>query len=84
VRQGFEETFFFDDGSALGAASRQTGTQTVPTLNAQAGLGWSPPGSHLRFSVGYQFEQWWNVGRLGDSRGDLYDQGAFFRAEFCY
>lgn len=84
IHQGFEETFVFDDGSASGSATSQGGTQAVPTLNVRVGLGWQPPGTRLRFDVGYQYEQWWYLGHVGDSRGELFDQGAFFRGEFSF
>jgi hypothetical protein len=34
--------------------------------------------------VGHDFEQWWYVGRLGDSRADLTGHGIFLRTEFNY
>jgi hypothetical protein len=83
-RQRFDESFVFDDGSAFGSAASQSTTQVVPTLSAQLGLAWVPVGTRLRFSVGYEVEQWWNVGHVGDSRAELFDQGVFFRAEFCF
>jgi hypothetical protein len=84
VGQRFEESFVLEDGSTVGGGGTQGGTRVVPTLNAQLGVGWHPPGTRLRFSTGYQYEQWWNVGHVGDSRGGLFDQGAFFRAEFSF
>jgi hypothetical protein len=56
----------------------------VPTLNAQFGVGWAPPGTRLRFSAGYQYEHWWSLGNVGDSRAELSDQGVFFRADFSF
>jgi hypothetical protein len=57
----------------------------VPSINIQAGLRWRlGPGFDVFF--GYQFEQWWEVGRLGniDSRGEFYDQGIIARASYCW
>jgi len=59
-------------------------TQVAPVINFQAGLNWTPNGSRLRFSGGYQFEYWWYLGHAGDSRAELSDQGVFLRAEFHY
>jgi hypothetical protein len=85
VRQGFEETFLFDDGSMLGNAATVCQSQAIPTLNVQLGLSWAPSTTRsLRFSTGYQYEHWWGVGRAGDSRGELWDQGVFFRGEFDF
>ena len=51
-------TFFGDD--------ERRRTQSVPTLTLQAGLSYTPPRmDFLHFTAGYQFEQWWNIGRLG-------------------
>ena len=40
----------------------------------------------MHFFLGYQFEYWWNVGRLSTSfaRGELEDQGVVLRAEFNF
>jgi hypothetical protein len=51
----------------------------------EAGLRWTPRNSqHLRFTFGYQFEYWWSLGQLADSRAELADQGFFFRSEFNF
>ncbi len=84
VNQRFEESFVFPDGSAFYSNGSQHGTRWVPTVNAQFGLGWAPPGTRLRFSAGYQYEQWWYVGHVSGSRAELFDQGAFLRTEFNF
>jgi hypothetical protein len=85
VRQGFEETWLFDDGSFFGGATQVNQTQAVPVLNTQIGLTWSPIGSDLlRFTGGYQYEYWWQVGQAGNSQGELWAQGLFFRAIVNY
>jgi hypothetical protein len=84
VHQRFEESFTFNDGSVIGASASQGSTRLVPTVNAQLGLGWQPPGTRLRFSVGYEYEYWWGLGHAGGSSAELFDQGAFFRAEFRF
>ena len=84
VKQHVEESFVFNDGSSFGSFGSQNGTRAVPTVNAQLGLGWAPPGTRLRFSAGYEYEQWWYVGHIGGSRAQLFDQGAFLRGEFSF
>ena len=37
-----------------------------------------------RYSLGYEFEQWWAVGNVGSSRADITTQGFFFRGEFNF
>jgi hypothetical protein len=67
-------------GVLSGAASQQQ-SQFAPSLAVQAGLSWTPawrPSAHLR--AGYQFEQWYNIGRVDQSRGDLYAHGLFLGA----
>jgi hypothetical protein len=39
---------------------------------------------NIRLSGGYTFEQWWNLGKLGDSRGELTIQGFFLRGELDF
>ena len=76
--EGLDGTTFFGDGE-------QRRTETVPTLTFQAGLAYTPPRmDFLHFTAGYQFEQWWNIGRLGASRGELTDQGFFLRGAIDY
>jgi hypothetical protein len=87
VSQGFEEVFTgsFIAGGQMGAANRLSGTQAVPTLNFETGLCWTPPGhDRIRFTLGYQIENWWQLGKLADSQLELLDQGVFFRGEFMF
>jgi hypothetical protein len=87
IRQGF-----FEEGTAGGrpvvGQSHVSSSQAVPMLNAQVGVGWQPQGyRNLRFFLGYQYEYWWNVGRLSitpNSRGELSDQGVLWKAEFNF
>jgi hypothetical protein len=65
----------------------ESNPQTVPVLAIFLGLAWQPPRYHsLRFSVGYEYEYWWNVGRISNStpRGEMSDQGVLLRAEFNF
>ncbi len=87
INQSFEETLTFDalGGRGIGAAANQDQVQAVPVLGLEAGLRWAPRNSeHVRFTLGYQFEAWWYVGDVGDSRAEVTDQGFFFRSEFNF
>jgi hypothetical protein len=87
VSQNFEEVFTggFIMGGQAGAGNRQSGTQAVPMLNFETGLAWVPPGhDHVRFTLGYQIENWWQLGKVADSQLELLDQGIFFRGEFTF
>jgi hypothetical protein len=80
VRQSFSEAF----GAAFGETD-QSATQVIPVLAVEAGLGWQPRGLRaLRLAAGYFGEDWWDVGRVADSRGELWVQGLFLRAEWRY
>ena len=62
----------------------QTGVG-VPTLGVTIGLSYTiPEWNHSRLLLGYQYEVWWQVGRVNDSRATLEDQGLFVRAEFNF
>jgi hypothetical protein len=85
LRQRFSATFPDGDGNLLVGATDQRHTQSVPTLNIRTGLSYSPPRwETLRFSAGYQFEQWWFLGDLGNSRAELSSHGGFLRAELDF
>jgi hypothetical protein len=70
------------------AGSRGSHGQAVPFLAFFTGVSYTPAvrGRWMRFSFGYEFEQWWDVGDLGSSpsRADLSLQGIFFRGEFSF
>jgi hypothetical protein len=54
-------------------------------VRGEAGLCWAPfSGNFLRVVAGYQWEQFWNLGRTDDSNADLMDQGVFARGELRY
>jgi hypothetical protein len=74
-------------GQSLIGETRESNPQTIPVLSYFVGVAWQPqrfPG--FRGSVGYQYEYWWNVGRISTStaRGELSDQGVLLRAEFNF
>jgi hypothetical protein len=65
----------------------ESNPQTVPVLAIFLGLAWQPPRYHsLRFSLGYEYEYWWNVGRISNTtpRAEMSDQGVLLRAEFNF
>jgi hypothetical protein len=64
--------------------SEQDGSQAVPFVGVQAGLSWLSHFGRYRATAGYEFNQWWNTARIGDSRGYVQAQGLFFRSEYNY
>src|SRR5262249_5987713 len=72
------------NGVLSGTLSQQQ-TEISPSFSLQAGLSWSPrqlPGFRMR--GGYQFEQWYNLGRVALSRGDLNAHGLFVCCEWGF
>jgi hypothetical protein len=84
--QSFEEVISVGGVPLLGGATRFSDGTSVPMFGLQLGASYSPPQEcgWLRFTFGYQFEQWWDVGGVGSSAGDVQFQGLFFRGEFRY
>jgi Legionella pneumophila major outer membrane protein precursor len=84
VHQAFEETVDF--APILGGATDDSSTQVVPVLAMRLGLSYTPPweGHWARFAIGYEFQQYWNIGRAAGSHADLQTNGVFFRAELGY
>jgi hypothetical protein len=69
----------------LAGEGNQEQSQFAPSLTAQAGLSWTPAGMpRLCVWGGYQFEQWYNLGRVKDSRGDLSTHGLFLSGEWNF
>jgi hypothetical protein len=86
VRQHYYETLFTPAGADAGSGTMR-GTQTVPLLDAQAGLRYTPPSMPtLHFAAGYQFEEWFYLGKLPgtDSSGRLTLNGAFVNVRFDF
>jgi Legionella pneumophila major outer membrane protein precursor len=85
LKQRFSQSQLDGAGNLLAGESDERRTQTVPTINIRAGASYSPPKwETFRFSAGYQFEQWWSLGQLGDSRGELSSHGGFLRMELDF
>lgn len=81
----------FSQQTAVLETWEQNGTQSVPVLNVQAGLSYTPPAlPGWRFTLGYTYEHWWYVGQLGEdsndgslsrTRGEFETQGIFLRGQ---
>jgi hypothetical protein len=65
-------------------------SQAVPYLNVRLGLSYVPPSlPNVKLSAGYQFEEFFNVGKLGmdgggtlsESRGEVWAHGLFLRGQ---
>jgi hypothetical protein len=64
-------------------------SNSVPVLTARLGLTWQPPAcANLHLFAGYQFDYWWNVGRidniLGPDLGYFFDSGILLRGEWNF
>jgi hypothetical protein len=86
---------FAESFTASGPAPSGFGTygksQAVAVIGTQLGLRWVPSEcGAVRFFLGYQFEQWYQVSRNdgtapgGGSKGELTENGIFFRGEVTY
>jgi hypothetical protein len=86
--QSFTETILAPGAAAVGGTSRLAGpSQGVAVLGARLGFSWTPPRNRaIRFFLGYQFNEWWQLGRnsTNGSEGDLTEHGIFFRGEFTF
>jgi hypothetical protein len=84
IHQSFTETTTPAAGAVV--ATNRVGDQVEnPMLTIEAGLGYSPPGWNCsRFTLGYIWEELWQVGRLNNSNGNLLNRGLFFRAEWNF
>jgi hypothetical protein len=86
VQQHYRENLSLVDTSANGSYFLRR-TQTVPVFTLRTGLSYTPRSfEHWRFMVGYEFEDWWDVGRVPQetSRGEFYTNGVFLRALVSY
>jgi hypothetical protein len=85
IRQRYAERVGAPDQPSGFGSFEQSGSQGVPVLGLQAGLSWlSHPTGRYRLTAGYQFEQYWAVGTLGGTSGDVRAQGLFLRTEINY
>jgi hypothetical protein len=94
LEQSFTETILAPGATAVGGTNRLPHSQNVGFLGGRLGFSWTPPANnHIRLSLGYQFYQWWQLGRLltinsagtlNESAGALTEHGIFFRGEFTF
>jgi hypothetical protein len=86
IQQRFAENLS-DGGGVLSGETTDRKNETAPTLTLQFGVNYRPLGptrEDLKISLGYQFEEWWSVGKIGDSRGDFMAQGFYLRGEWDF
>jgi hypothetical protein len=90
IRQGVSESAL-DVASPTGVSfgqSELSSSQTSPMASVLMGLNWKPAGwQNVEFFAGYQYEYWWNVGRLSllqTSRGELQLQGVTARLQINF
>jgi hypothetical protein len=81
IRQNFSE----ESTASLIGSTRASNPQDVPIVKFFFGVAWQPTSSgHIRMDAGYEYEYWWNVGRItrNGSRGELSNQGVLLRAAY--
>jgi hypothetical protein len=87
IRQTGTEQLVSPTGDGTVALFRSTTATsvTVASGNAMLGLSYSVPGwNWSRFLVGYEYEVFFDIGRLNDGRGQLENQALFLRAELNF
>lgn len=89
IRQSFfaDSTTPAPGGGFLGADDHFSSSQAVPMFDVQLGVSWRrDPCAPLRFFAGYEYEHWWNVGRINSigTYGHMFDQGIVLRAEYNF
>jgi hypothetical protein len=84
IEQKFSERIGNPDAPLGFGFGQRDASQSVPYLGLQAGVSWLSHLGRYRLTAGYEFNQWWNTARIGDSRGYVQAQGLFLRTEFNY
>jgi hypothetical protein len=75
----------FGDGTVALFRSTTATSVTVASGSAMFGLSYTVPDwNHSRFLLGYEYEVFFDIGRLGDGRGQLENQALFLRAELNF
>ena len=86
-RQGFFETSSTTgaNGQFLTGDTHVSGSIDNPVLQIQAGVNWQPCTAVAVF-LGYQYEYWWDAGRLNleGSHGYFYDQGVLVQTQITF
>jgi hypothetical protein len=87
IRQSFAETTTGLDASGLPISGNTpySSSQDVPMITAQIGVCWKPA-SHAELFVGYQYEHFWNPGRLSNisTEAEIFDHVVVVRASFSF
>ena len=86
INQRFYETLAGPPGGGrpVGAVAPAKFAVGPLYLNGRVGFTYAPPGTSARFYLGYQYESWFEIGRLNDSRAQLNTSGAVLRVEYDY
>jgi hypothetical protein len=88
VRQGyFYSATTSANGQPQSANTFVSSSMAAPILTTQLGLDWQPPNyANFRMFAGWQFEYWWNVGRLlpFSELGYFFINGIVLRGEWKY
>ncbi|MCS6852040.1 MAG: Lpg1974 family pore-forming outer membrane protein [Gemmataceae bacterium] len=86
LSQSFAETLSLGPMPFLGGATNEHESQALASLRLQAGFSWAPTTARypLRFSGGYEIEQWWYIGQASPGTNELNIQGLFLRCEFGF
>jgi hypothetical protein len=85
TNQNFAATIQTPQNGALSGTANQEQSQFSPSLAVQVGVSWVPtwlPSSRVR--AGYQFDQWYNIGRADASRGNLNAHSLFAGWEWYF
>lgn len=84
IQQNYTQQVPFVAMNPLNGGVELKATQSVPVGTVQAGLNFVPPGTGLRFTLGYALEQWWSLGHVETARLDLTMQSVFLRGELDF
>jgi hypothetical protein len=80
TRQHFNATFDDGTGNMVENEVTQSKSNGIPMLSVQLGISYRPFGfksNALQLVGGYVYEQWWNLGKVNGSSGEVQSQGAF-------
>ena len=86
TQQNFGTSVRNETGLISDVARRDPSMSNAATVvSTELGFAWRLDRiGHSRVIAGYQFEQWWNLGRTDDSNFELSVRGVFLRAEWRY
>jgi hypothetical protein len=89
VKQGYYESALDVNGLPTFGGQTDPGSQPMAIARGRLGVSWQPPACcpMFRLFAGYEFEYWWEVGRLGNlvqpipPTGEIWNQGLVVRAQ---